>query len=472
MFYTNDLELWLECDHSNRVSKKEITGGSIDSRTVKQGDLFFCLPGSAADGHLFALQAREAGASAVIAHISADARFPDASIFTQEYRRQLTDAENIFFVSDPLAALQCIGGLLAKNRTGTGIAVTGSCGKTTVKEMLRHVFAQHFTVSHNPGNLNNHIGVPLSLINAQQTSDYYIGELGASKPGDIHELCTIMCPDIGVITNVAPAHLAGFGSLDGVYKTKAELAYYLYDHGGIVVSDGDDARMQELLGVLGEQNITFGFSAGVDVQAQNIMRTENQFNFTVNGETVSADAHAVLHVKNVLALIAVSKICGLSIGDIRDSLHSFSSLNGRFTVLKSSVCSLIDDSYNANPTSFRNALALFADMRVVGRKVLVCGDMLELGSESEVYHKEIGVAAAQVVDGVIGLGNGGHAIAESFQSVSGGEILCARDHDEIVAYIRDMMSADDIVLFKGSRGMHLERIVKQLVQQEKYDTYS
>ena len=427
-----------------------VTGHSIDTRVLKPREVFYALDGRKTSGVRYLSAAFRAGAA--------------VCVVAERYAAQVPAKGACIFVDDPVSALQrAAAALMASDRCQV-VAVTGSCGKTTVKELIAALLAKKYTVSRNKGNLNNHIGLPLSILNAPPAA-YYVAEMGASKPGDIAELCAVARPSIGVITNVYPAHLEGFGTLETVYRTKCELAEYVAARKGYLVIDGDDETLVRSVTALpGYAGDTFGYGATVTYRAVTPVYRAGCASFRLQENEWNVPLDAVLNVKNVLAAYAVARYAGVDDADCRETIRSFVPPAGRFTRVMQNGITIIDDCYNANPASFLNALMMFDAFAPAGRRVLVCADMLELGDESDRYHDEIGAAvAAHALALVVAVGDGGARIAERCASLNPAcRIVIAPNNRKATETLKTELRRDDTVLFKGSRGMHLEEIIAEL----------
>jgi UDP-N-acetylmuramoyl-tripeptide--D-alanyl-D-alanine ligase len=451
---------------TGKLTDTVIKGYAIDSRNVKKDHLFFAIKGERTDGHLYLDEVYKSGAVGCVV----DRRFKNIqharSILGEKKTAALKEYKNILFVDDTIVALQTLAQSIASKKTATTVAITGSCGKTTVKGLLVQALAKKFKVGCNQGNLNNQLGAPLSLLNADWDNDMYVAEIGASRRGDIAELCSFIQPDLGIITNVSPAHLQGFGSLEGVYETKTELGAYLVAHGGTIIADADDERLIEILDHMKVNTVTFGIQRIADFKATILKEDDEHVIVLINREAeVKINKFAVLNIKNALAVIAGAHVLGLQIDNIKDVFTAFSPQNGRFTFVRKGQVTVINDSYNANPASFANALELFTGVRHKGRKVLVCADMLELGDESDTLHRTIGRKIGKSpINVVVGIGHGGGLMIDECKAVNNSDraTYCVTDNKSALEVLKKEIRKDDMILFKASRGMRLEEIIERL----------
>ncbi len=419
----------------------------IDSRAVSAGDLFVALRGERQDGHAFLAQARSAGAVAALVSEWSDVELPQLR------------------VPDTLLALQRLAALWRERLTLPVIAVTGSNGKTTTKQMLAAVMAARGPVLATRGNLNNHIGVPLTLLSLRAEHRTAVIEMGANHGGEIALLTQLARPDVGVVTQAGDAHLEGFGSRDGVARGKGELFAGL--DGGIAVINADDAYAPLWRTLAARASIlTFGIDAPADVQAQQLqlepLDTAVGSRFLLRTPTGSASVRLPMpgrhNIMNALAAAACGVAMGLDAEVIAQGLGRVEGAQGRLSwLLTPERARLLDDSYNANPTSLRAGMELLAGLP--GRRWLVLGGMAELGADAAQRHFEAGqLARALRLDGLYGLGP---LAAEAVRGFGAG----AYGFDDVAALVealRPQLDADAVVLVKGSRSSRMERVVEML----------
>ena len=348
------------------------------------------------------------------------------------------------------------------------VAITGSNGKTSTRRMTAAVLARRFEILEPARNLNNQIGVPLTLFRLEERHQWAVLELGTSLPGEIARLAEICRPDIAVVTNVGPAHLERLGSLEGVAAEKGALVAGLAP-GGRAVLNADDPRVAAMAAGLGENALLFGLAQTARVRAAAVTETAAGVAFDLlvggAGPRVRLNAHGRVMVHNALAAAAVGTLLGLSPEDIRAGLESFRPVPGRMgvTALPGDV-HLIDDTYNANPASMRAAVETLAALRGSGRALLVTGDMRELGPEAARLHRELGRLAAEAgVDRLFVCGERAADVAAGALAAGmPAAAVATGSRDEIRGALLDALRPGDWVLVKGSRAMGMETIVRAL----------
>lgn len=424
-----------------------IEGVTTDTRSVEPGQLFVALQGPNFDAHDFAEDAIKAGAKALLVN------------------RELTVAVPQLVVKDTLTALGQMAAWWRSQLSIPFMAVTGSNGKTTVKEMLASIFSKLGNTLATKGNLNNHIGVPLTLLSVTKEHDSAIIEMGANHPKEISYLTNMTKPNVAMINNAAAAHLEGFGSLEGVANAKGEI-YEGLDSDGVAVVNADD-QFADLWRELTKSNkrLTFGCEQPADVSCEWQGDIEGN---KLNVHTPAGDFDCNLkllgkhNVMNALAATAVSIGAGVDIKDIKKGLEAMQSVPGRMQPNKGlSGSSIINDTYNANPTSLNAGLGVLAECK--GKKVLVLGDMGELGEDVEKFHAQAGEMATQVgVDQLFTLGN----FSEHATNAFGAGAKHYEEISELIDDVKASLSKDTTVLVKGSRAMHMERVVEALVDNQ------
>ena len=442
-----------------------VTGISIDSRTVEEGDAFFAIKGDNFDGHSFVTGALKAGAAILIV---SEGKLPSLGRINAP----------LLVVDEPLAALNRLAVAARKRAKGQIIAVTGSVGKTTTKEALRHVLSADGSVHASMKSFNNHWGVPLSLARLPADARYAVFEIGMSAAGEIRALVGLVRPHISIITRIAPAHLGSFASIEGIAAAKAEIFEGVVEGGyGLINADDDHfAFLRDAAKAAGVDHIkTFGSAEGADYRISNWHGDADSSDFTV---TLARTDHAV-HVgmagrhiaQNILAVIGAAHLAGADIPTIIDELATLSAADGRGvrTQLRTprGVITLMDESYNANPVSMSAAIAVLGQVkpRGKGRRVAILGDMRELGEAADRYHAEL--ADPLVEAGVdLVLCTGPHMAA--LKSALADRIEC-RHHDTIDLLTADALKAlraGDIAMVKSSNGTGTAKVVAAL--KEKY----
>ena len=419
-------------------------GVSTDTRKIQPGDLYIALKGERFNGNQFAGQALKQGAVAAIVD-------------------ELVDANGtVLTVESGLLALGKIAGWQRQQFLGKVIAVTGSCGKTSVKQLLAHVLSSQFNTWMTQGNLNNHIGVPLTLLALSAEHEAAVIEQGASGAGEIAYTGQWVEPDIGIITNASASHLSGFGSLETIVSTKGEMVEEV-PSGGWVVLNRDDPAFDVWRQRAAERRVrTFGLCESADVRATDVSISLGRSEFVVHAGAdkcaVSLPLAGAHNVCNALAVIAAALLAGLNLEQIAIALASAQPVAGRM-LEKPGIhgIRLLDDSYNANPASLRAAIDVIT---VAPYSWLVIGDMAELGEEAKEAHAQIGRYAKQ--QGVHRLLATGPLAREAVAAFGEPEALWFEEREALVAYITKSAPDGTLLLIKGSRSAGMDRVVHAL----------
>jgi UDP-N-acetylmuramoyl-tripeptide--D-alanyl-D-alanine ligase len=428
----------------------KVTGARTDSRLVQPGDIFFCIQGQRMDGHNFAKQAADRGAAAVVAE-------------------QLVETGNaaLLLVKDSVEAMGRLARGLRNKTTAAVAAVTGSAGKTSVKELLAQVLSETMSVSKNPGNFNNQIGVPLSIFEASDMDGAWVLEAGVSQPQDMDELGVIIAPDLVILTNVAKAHTQGLGGLDDVARIKARLLAYLAEGGrGLVCRDYPELWREAVKVHTGcipfsTQNPELDFYCGyLGLAAMENGRPQGLFSLKL--PTFSAELRLGVigrhSAENIAAAAGAAYMLGMSAEDILRGLSQASAGAQRFRLRQAAGLTLVDDTYNANPLSMERSIQAARDLAGDGPLVLALGEMLELGDLAESEHECLGVVAAKAEPALV-LFHGDHAesVARGLekQGFQGG-FGAVDDADDAALRLQGMGLSNGVVLFKGSRGRRME----------------
>ena len=417
---------------------------STDSRSLRPGDLFVALRGEQFDGHRFVESAAAAGACAALVSTPLDLPLP------------------LLRVADTERALGQLGALNRREFAGALIGITGSCGKTSVKNMLAAILATAGATLATRGNLNNEIGMPLTLLELNPEHRYAVVEMGAGKPGDIAYLCELARPHIAVLLNAMPAHLETMGSVDGIARTKGEILSGLAGKGtAIFPSDSEYTGLWRRLAGAADR-LEFGFTRQSDVYASDLQLAADGSRFILHaaGEAVDIvlDLPGRHNVANALAASAAAVAAGLPCEQIAAGLAAVEPEGGRLNRRPvAGGVTLIDDSYNANPASVRAAIDVLVESD--GRRMLVLGTMAELGSASESLHADVGrYARERGVDFLWVTGQYTVAAAEAFGP--GGR--CFDERDTLVGELRAALQPGDVVLIKGSRSAGMDAVVAAL----------
>jgi len=424
-----------------------VSGWSIDTRTLTTGDLFIALRGPNRDGHDFVGTAFERGAMAALV----ERDMPGRTIVVADTQRELEDLAR--------RARREWGGVV--------VGVTGSAGKTSTKDIVADLLAPSLAVSRTVGNLNNHIGVPLSILRIADGADAAVLEMGMNHAGEIRHLCSIAGPDIGVVTNVGTAHIENFGSREGIALAKRELIESLPAHGTAVLN-ADDARVAGFAAVHPGRTVLYGFGESADVRATNLELAQEESRFEVEGvrfETALAGRHAV---SNVLAGIAVARLFGATLSQLVEPVRALVPGKMRGQRLRHAGALIIDDCYNSNPDAARAMLDVLRDSPAA-RRIAVLGEMLELGSWTEPLHRDVGdYAAAQGINLLVGIRGAARHLVDA--AVKAGmpdrAVSFFEDPSEAGDYVRDLLQPGDAALFKGSRGVHVERALERVLAPE------
>ncbi len=434
------------------AARKEVRGGiikgiSIDSREIESGQAFVAIKGENTNGHKFIRNAVKKGASCVIAN--------------KDYPHGLRVP--VIRVKDTIVAL---GELARYNRERYAvpvIAVTGSNGKTTTKEMIAAALSADYKVLKNEGTKNNHIGLPLTLLKLDNSYDAAVVELGTNHFGEIAYLSKIALPNIGVITNIGPSHLEGFKSLSGVLKEKWELICNL-SAPRIAVLNADDPHLRKKL--LSMRKEAFCIGAGVcrkaDFSAFSLKERNGRYSYEIRPRLrIALGVLGYYNIHNSLLALAVSRVLGVSYRNILLGLSGFSLPRGRLSHIEVKGFKFIDDTYNSNPLSLSQALSYFRQAGVRGRRIAVIGDMLELGKESVKYHTQAFKSALEFCDHVIAVGKISNSSIRALKAHKGKLSGCGDASRAREILLNDLdLSSSDLVLVKGSRGMKMEQVFK------------
>lgn len=422
-----------------------VYGAAIDSRKVLKNNLFIALAGNHVDGHHFLENARESGAAGALVERFCDSALPQVKVAS--CMKALSDV-----------ALAC-----RQRFDGTVFALTGSCGKTTTKEMLAAILRRCGKVSATTGNLNNEIGVPLTLFAVAEESRYLIVEMGAAQKGDIAYLMAMAIPNITVITNVRSAHLGRFGSEDAIAEAKAEIYTHLRPEDRAVINL-DELHAGEWRNLLSSHTVITCSTcrADADLYASSVQLSADTVRFTLNYRTESVDVLLPVpgqhNVANALCAAGCAILAHISLADIAAGLGLFVPVSSRLQRMDGSWGGvLIDDTYNASPASVKAAIDVLVNH--AGRKFLVLGDMAELGEASPSLHAEVGSYARKYgVNRLLACGNDSRAAVESFG--------CGGDHftskGELADFLGQELEEGDVVLVKGSRSSAMEVVVNML----------
>jgi UDP-N-acetylmuramoyl-tripeptide--D-alanyl-D-alanine ligase len=426
-----------------------VSGLSIDTRTLVNGDIYLAIKGEQFDGHDFIAQAQQQGAGAMIVSKKVDTDLPQ------------------LIVKDTRIALAELAGALRNKLQLKVCAITGSNGKTTVKEMIATILAVNSQVLFTQGNFNNDIGVPLTLLRLNQQHQYAVIEMGANHRGEIAYTSHYAKPDVSVITNVGPAHIEGFGSIEGVANAKAEIIQSLTD-AGVAILNADDpfySLWQELAGK--RKVLSFGLSPAADISAENIITQEQDqqfktcFDLVAEGNSVPVELTLAgeHNVKNALAASAACLALGIGLEQIQTGLQNVKAVNGRLQLFTSAAgIKLINDTYNANPASLTVALEVLK--QCPGEKWLALGAFGELGADSESIHSEMGREIKKAgVQRLFATGSMAENTVQAFGT--GADYYAAQD--DLIKSVKEQITPEQTLLVKGSRAQKMEVVVNALL---------
>ncbi|MDD6473886.1 MAG: UDP-N-acetylmuramoyl-tripeptide--D-alanyl-D-alanine ligase [Bacteroidales bacterium] len=421
----------------------QCNGVTTDSRNCPKDSLFIALKGENFNGNKFAAKALEAGCKYAV--------IDDASCLPSG-----DDARSYALVDDTLTALQQLANYHRRQLATPIIGITGTNGKTTTKELMAAVLSTHFNILYTQGNLNNSIGVPLTLLRLKPEHQLGVVEMGASHPGDIKELVDIAEPDFGLITNVGKAHLLGFGNLEGVIKTKGELFDYLRAKKNTTIFlHRDNDLLQRIAG--GLNAFTYGQDEQADVQGEvtgNSPFLSFRWKYQGSTQDVSTQLIGAYNFPNAMAAVAVGLYFGVDKEDIGQALRAYAPQNNRSQLKQTESNMLIIDAYNANPTSMRASVKNFYEMQA-DDKLLILGDMRELGTDSLAEHQDIAdYLTACGFTQVILVGEQFAQVKHPFRSFPNVESLIVR--------LQEDRPHGKTILIKGSNGIHLNQIIEYL----------
>ncbi len=447
-------------DLLNNNAPEKFAGVSIDSRQIKPEELFVAIKGSNHDGHNFIKAVHRKGGRGFIIASDKIAKFSALNL--------ATDDMTVVTVEDTTTAL---GDIARYNRQRVKhlpvVAITGSNGKTTTRTMTEGVLSRRFNTLVAQASFNNEIGVPLTLLRLNHRHEAAVLELGMNHAGEIRRLARLCQPDVGVITNIGPAHLEGLGSLENIAKAKGELLSEIKSS-GVAVLNADDARINTLAQNTSTKTLMYGATASsAQIKAQGIETRENQTQFKLvlpsDEITVILNTPGAFMVSNALAAAAVGYFMGVPPVEIKKGLENFEPVHGRMRIFTTSGgIHVIDDTYNANPGSMQAAIKTLASLKQDQRAVLVMGDMLELGRHASKLHAQIGaLIGRQKLSRLYITGEFASVVARNAHSegLDASSIIIG-SRTRIIEDLKSWLKPNDWVLIKGSRAMKMEKVVK------------
>jgi len=422
-----------------------ISGWSIDTRTLEAGDLFFALAGPEHDGHDYVRAALEKGAAGAVAE------------------RDIGVA-HLMIVPEPLAALQRLAAWARCRWGGQVVGVTGSAGKTTTKDITAEVLAAELSVGKTAGNLNNHFGVPVSILRLPDDCRVAVLEMGMNHVGEIRALARIARPNIGVVTNVGYAHVEAFGSIEAVAEAKRELIEEL-PADGVAVWNADDPLVSGFRQAHAGRSVTFGLSEAADVRAERVELGSDGVRFRALGVEFETRLMGRHGLSNVLAGIAVAHVFGIAPERLREAVSRLAPGKMRGERLERNGVVIWNDCYNSNPEAVRAMIDVLHETPA-RRRLAVLGEMLELGLSTEPLHRDIGrYIAGRGIDVLVGIrGAARYIVDEAVRAgMSAGAAYFFEDPTTAGDFIRQMIREGDAVLFKGSRGVRVEQALERVL---------
>lgn len=426
--------------------RKEIEEVTIDSRSCKEGSLFIAIKGERVDGNDYVESALSLGASGVLTT-----------------REPLSSAEIV--VPDSVKALGDLARYYSQKLNLPVLAVTGSSGKTTTKDMLYYALSSQAEVHRTDGNFNNEIGLPLTVLKAEPSHQYMVLEMGMSSLGEIDYLCSVSKPHIAIITNIGTAHMEQLGSRGNILKAKMEIASRMGE-GDILLLNADDDMLSKVdIAGLSCRVKTYGFSKDADYRCISYRQGEDETQ--VEAEIGAISVSYILptlglhNIANSLAALGALFELGFDVHRGAEALLEFRPSKLRMQVSEYGGIRVINDSYNANPDSMKSVLSILKTDPSGRRRVAVLGDMLELGRESAKYHEEVGRYAKECCDILVAFGKEGGSMVRAAEEagMEAQNLFCSENRDEVSNYLKKTLRRGDIVLFKGSRGMYMEEFI-------------
>jgi len=459
------------------VAPQRLTSVVIDSRQAAEGALFVALPGTQVDGHDYVADAFDRGALAALVGrpVAGCETVPLIEAVTPGIPLDAATVSRLpvcIQVSDTLAGLQQIAAFWRRRFEVRTIGITGSVGKSTTKELAWNVLASRYNTLKNQGNLNNEIGLPLTLLNLNNSHERVVLEMGMYDVGEIELLCRIARPQVGLVTNVGPTHLERLGTIERIVQAKSELVRALpsADEGGVALLNYDDPLVRPMANLTSARVVTYGLSPEADLWAGDVTSFGLEgirFVFHYQGEEIHARVPLLGRhsVHTALRAALVGLIEGLDWGEIMAGLQYLPETTQLrlMAVAGPGGSTLLDDTYNASPASTIAALNLLDDL-TAPRKIAVLGDMLELGSYEEEGHRKVGCRAADIVDLLLVVGSRADFIAEEAQvcGLAADAVIRMENSQAVVAYLQDVLQPEDVVLVKGSNALKLDEIVATL----------
>jgi UDP-N-acetylmuramoyl-tripeptide--D-alanyl-D-alanine ligase len=425
---------------SGTLPEVRVHGWSIDSRSVAPGDLYFAIKGEHFDGHAFVPAAFEQGA---VGAVVSD---------------RVSSGGLLLSVHDTVTALQQLAHWARRQWAKPVVAVTGSAGKTTTKDLIARLLGVRFQVGKTVGNFNNHIGLPLSLLRIPENADLGVIEIGMNHAGEIRSLATIAEPQIAVVTNVGYAHIEAFESIEGIALAKRELVESLPSTGTAVLN-ADDERVLAFRDTHPGRVVTYGFSSQADIRATDVELHKEGSEFCVRGVRFLSPLAGRHGVQNVLAALAVATLFEIPFQDLVEAVANFTPGKMRGERSEWRGITILNDSYNSNPEAARSMIDVLRN-EPAQRRIAVLGEMLELGRWAEKLHGDLGVYVARAgIDVLVGIRGASSFMVESARNAGDmhGAAFFFDEPEAAGTFLRDFVRPGDAILFKGSRGSHVEK---------------
>jgi UDP-N-acetylmuramoyl-tripeptide--D-alanyl-D-alanine ligase len=432
------------------VQGGDVTADSvvIDSREVKPDSAFFAIKGDRLDGHQFVTQALATGRGAVVSHVPENVPADKA----------------IVRVADTTVALQNLARSIRERFPFTLIAITGSAGKTTTKEMIATLTGSEKRTFKSWGNFNNLIGCPLCIDNTPDDAEVVVSEMGMNHKGEIAQLAGLTHPDVGVYTNIGPVHIEFFGTIEKIAEAKRELLENVKP-GGTIIINVDNKYVMDISRGFEGRKITYGIEHDAEFRGTNIReRGLLGTTFDVNGHSFALSLPGRHNLENLLAAIATARAIGISWQGIERGVANVKPAYHRGIILDAGGATIYDDTYNSNPYALGRALTLMEQADVAGRRIAVIGDMLELGDKELDYHRDAGRSVPNTIDTVVGVGKRSRALLEGAGEAGfdPGKLHHFDDAQSAGDFLKTFIRPGDLVLIKASRGIGLDRIVTML----------
>jgi len=449
--------------------KDEVIGVSTDSRKVEEEEAFFPLIGENHDAHEFIPQAVERGCRSVIL-----SRRPD-EVSLEDYGKAMGKSQakgpslNLILVSDTTKALQDLAAYYLSLFSLIKVGVTGSTGKTTTKEMLYSIFSEKYKTARNVGNLNNHIGLPLTVLSMEEDTEAAIFEMGMSELGEIDLLADLVRPHIGIITNIGMSHIENLGSRENILKAKLEITNYFTSDDILIVNEDSDFLSRE--DVTGDYKvITTGEKGRSGFILSNIVdHGEEGIEFSIEHKEEMRNFRLNIpgrhNAYNGALAVAAAVSCGITMEEAARGLLKLEITDKRLSIKGKSGMKIIDDTYNASPDSMKAAIDVLTATKGF-RKIAILADMFELGDDSAACHTEVGrYAAESAVDLLIAVGTQAKNIADAAEAILGeNKVHYYKTKELLINDIGSMISSGDVILLKGSRGMAMDQVVKKIME--------